>query len=456
LGQDTRDIDLLVRADTLELGTELARCLGGRRVVLDEARNIVRVVLPNGDGPSYVDLSRLDGSLMEDLRRRDFTIDAMAMQLPDAVGGASGEEVIDPGRGLSDLRNGVIRSVAESVFREDPARLMRAPRLAAQLRFRIDDDTAQQIRQSAHLVVNVAAERVRDELLKLLEASAAMASIRLLDSLGLLCRVIPELSESRGVTQPKEHYWDVFNHLVETVGQIERIVQGESATGAIVDDAILLPERIGRYLAEEVSDGFSRLTLLKLAGLLHDIAKPATKTVEDSGRIRFLGHHIEGAEVSAEILKRLRLSGRGTELVRLMVHHHLRPSQMASKGELPSDRAVYRYFRDVGDAAIDTLYLNMADYLAARGPLLGAEEWTEHCRVINHILQEHLEGKAPDSLPKLISGHDIMKSFSMDPGPGVGRLLSLVDEAQGSGDITTREEALELVKINLDSRAANA
>jgi poly(A) polymerase len=447
------------------MGRELAASIGGRLVTLDDARDIVRVVAPGDLQPLYVDISSLVGGLDEDLRRRDFTIDAMAVSLAEASG-MPWSNVIDPLGGRVDLEAGVIRAVSLSAFRDDPAWLMRAPRLAAQLGFTIAEDTALQIQREAPIVSAVAPERVRDEFLRTLASPGVASSLRLLDSLGLLCRVIPELADAKGVTQPREHYWDVFNHLIETAGQVERIIQGTGygvqGTGdsrtPYPEPRTLYPtfEGMAERFAEEVSDGHTRLALLKLAGLLHDIAKPATRSVESTGRIRFLGHHTLGAEVSAGILRRLRFSGRGVELVRLLVLNHLRPTQMAQSGELPTGKAIYRYFRDAGDAAIDTLYLNMADFLAARGPMLREDEWAEHCRVIGYILREGLERRSPETLPTLIDGHDIIERFALSPGPEIGKLLRLAREAQANGEVTTKEEALELVRANLNSGGGDA
>ena len=456
LGRETGDIDVAVTTDASTVGRGLASSLAGRLVPLDELRGIWRVVIPNGEASWSVDVNSIDGDILKDLGRRDFTIDAMAASFADAGAGRLGIGVIDPFGGRADLTAGVIRSVSPSVFKEDPARLLRAPRLAAQLRMEIVEDTANQIQRDAHLVTTVASERVRDELLKLLAESCAADSIRRLDRLELLCRVIPELEEARDVSQPREHQWDVFNHLIETVGKVEAVLQPSHSPVAFYSDSHPSFESIHRHFAEEVSDGHTRTTLLKLAGLLHDVAKPVTKSVENSGRIRFLGHHTEGAVMSARILRRLRLSGRGVELVRLMVHHHLRPSQMAQRDELPSRKAMYRYYRDTGDAAIDILFLNMADYLAARGPQLGSSEWSAHCRIIESILSESVEGEAHEPLPKLITGHDIMSTLAVGPGPRVGRLLELAREAQASGEITTREEALELIDTNLESGGTGA
>ena len=458
LGRDTSDIDMVVDADTRTAGAELARLFGGSAITVDEARGIVRVAIASEGGGTFIDLKPLEGDgIRADLGSRDFTVDAMAASISGSGAEGGALELIDPYDGAANLRAGVIRALSPSVFEEDPARLMRAPRLAAQLGFRIEEETAEAIRRHAHRVTGVSAERVRDELLDLLAAPGVTGSLRLLDDLGLLSLVIPELDAARGVTQPKEHHWDVFEHLIETAGQVERLASpGESDSDRLFAASLPRFDGADEHFAREAGDGHTRLTVLKLAGLLHDIAKSATKTVEDSGRIRFLGHHQMGAEMSSDILGRLRLSGRGAELVRRMVEHHLRPSQMAQDGELPTPRAVYRYYRDVGDAAIDNLYLNMADYLAARGPDLGADEWAAHCRIVGHILGEGLKPGAPHRLPKLIDGNELMETFDIQPGPRVGSLLELVREAQASGEIGSRDEAIRLVRATLDAGGAGA
>lgn len=455
LGRRTLDFDVVADADTVELGRQLARSLDGRFVLMDSARGIARILLPGSDDdPRIVDLKPMHTGILEDLQERDFTCDAMAVTLADAAAGRIDAGVIDPHDGLSDLRSGLIREVSPTVFGDDPARLMRAPRLAAQLGFAIVPETAKRIRSEARLVQSVAPERVRDELLKLLAEPGATDSVRLLDDLGLLCEVIPELADARDVVQPKEHYWDVLGHLKETPGEIEMVVKA----GASEDGLAAAPRFDGMdaHFAEGLTDGHTRFTFLKLAGLLHDVSKPETKTVESSGRIRFLGHNARGAEVAEDILRRLRIGGRGVEVVRLMVHHHLRPGQMSNDGELPTGKAIFRYFRDVGDAAIDTLYLNMADHRAARGPMMGEQEWADRCRVIRHILQEGFKQETPNSLPKLLDGRDIMDCFSLSPGPEVGRLRSLVEEARASGEVNSREEALRLVRAELRVESESA
>ena len=457
LGRETTDVDMAIAHDTREVGAALANHFGGHSTTLDEERGIVRVVVPGKENTPVIDLTPIHDGILEDLSRRDFTLDAMAVSTSEASNARTEVHLIDPYNGTEDLRDRSVKAVSPSVFTDDAARLMRGPRLAAELGFSLSDKTAESIRSHAHLLPTVAQERVRDELLKILAAPSASSSLRLLDELGLLPLAIPELALARGVTQPKEHHWDVFTHCIETAGQVERLLAPIDSEASPFD-AHLAPDfpSMAEYFSQAGSDGHSRLTLLKLAALLHDIAKPTTKTVEPSGRIRFLGHHQMGAQMSVEILGRLRLSRRGIELVSSMVLHHLRPSQMAPNGQLPTPRAIYRYYRDVGDAAIDTLYLNLADYLAARGPHLCKQEWIAHCRVVGHILREGLAPKRSEHRPKLIDGHDVIRTFAVAPGPTVGVMLELVREAQASGDICTREEAMQLVEISLSAGGHSA
>ena len=455
-GVAVADLDLAVDDDPAQTGADIGRLLGGRPVTLDERRGIVRVVgTDEGRGP-VIDLAPVQGGIMADLAQRDFTVDAMALPIEHIDDDDIAGKVIDPHGGRRDLAQAVIRAVSPGVFADDPARLMRAPRLASQLRFTIDDETARLIRRDTALISDVAPERVRDELMKLLQQPEPARSLRMLDDLGLLCAIIPELRESKGVTQPKEHHWDVFDHCVESAGQVERLLQDPPGSQGYPHNQAPRFESMDAYFAQAVGDGYRRLELLKLTGLLHDISKPATRTVEASGRIRFLGHHSEGATVAGRVLTRLRFSGTSVGLVSRMVLHHLRPSQMAEKGMLPTPRAIYRYYRAAGDAAIDTLYLNMADYLAARGPDLVSRDWESHCQVIGHILCEGLAPAAGDHAPRLIDGDVIMSSFSLPPGPEVGRLVELVREAQSSGEISTRQEAIELVESSLRNGGSGA
>lgn len=469
LGNPAADMDIAAQADAASAGRALADALGGRYLRLHQDWQIARIIPPQGSRPAHIDLTAIDGDIERDLRRRDFTINAMALPLPlqqaaraaqAACRDALPDYLIDPCGGLIDLGRGVVRMTSPAALREDPLRLLRGARLAAQLGFALDDDTAAAIRADAARIAHAAPERARDEFMKTLQAPNPRKALRLLDDLGLLCALMPELADAKGVSQPKEHYYDVFNHLIESVGWVDAMFRDDSRANGqadgdcagAADDLSRVPMigGIREYFGGAVSDGYNRLTFLKLTALLHDVAKPATKTIEASGRIRFIGHHTEGERVARDMLIRLRFANGGVEHVARMVRHHLRPTQMAQKGDMPTPRALYRYCRDAGDTAVDTLYLNIADYLAAKGPMLEQGDWASHCELIRHILEEGGRQKAPETLSRLVNGYDIMKEFSLAPGPAIGRLLAMAHEAQACGDVTTRAQALALVERRLE------
>lgn len=447
LGRPSRDVDLAVPGDALRTARRIADEFRGAYVALDPQRGYARVVLRDAQGVWHLDITRMEGSLEDDLGRRDFTINAMALPLEHMEPGQDPRrQVMDPFDGLRDLDSRLVRLVREDALEEDPVRLLRGPRLARELGFSLEPATREALRRHAPSLARVARERVREEFLQLLAPPMARDGLLLLDELALLAQVVPELEEGRGVSQPREHYWAVLRHNLETVGATEEVCRQRPPQHQDILEAVPWDAEIAARFAEEVSDGHTRLTLLKLGALLHDVAKPATRTVETSGRIRFLGHHKRGAEVALAVCRRLRVSARGANLVAALVEHHLRPSQMSPPGQYPTPRAVYRFFRDAGDAAVDVLYLAMADYLAARGPLLDREDWFRYASVVSFVLEQGRRHQAPRRKARLVTGHDLVQELGISPGPRVGRLLDRVDEAQATGEVATREEALAMAR----------
>ncbi len=451
LGRETKDIDIAISGDARIVAQYVAKAVHGRYVLLDEVNGVARVVVPSDGEPWHLDFTSFPVSIKDDLARRDFTIDAMAVELQSLLVGSP--ELIDIFSGEDDLRKKLVRAVGHTVFQADAARLLRGVRLAVELNFRIEPQTEVLIRQNCQGVRLVPGERLREELVRMLVLPGSAELARYLDELGLLTALIPELKEMRGVEQPKEHYWDVFDHSVETMAAVEFLLRQNSWRYGVEALLTVTPwsDMISSHFNEEVSSGSNRGLLLKLSGLLHDIAKPATKTVDAMGRVRFLGHAKQGAAMAAAILGRLRFSNREIKLVENLIYHHLRPVQMANEG-LPTKRAIYRYFRDTEGAGIDVLFLALADYLATHGPQLDVKEWQEHNRLVCYILDVHLRQQAEVLPVKLIDGHDLMNIFGLRPGRVIGEILAEVREAQAAGEVRTREEAIALVRKGLEKR----
>jgi poly(A) polymerase len=450
LRRKTADIDIAIDDDALKVAPRVADAMGGRFIPLDEANRVGRVVIESG---WQLDFTALAGSIEQDLSQRDFTIDAMAVDLGCLEGDV---QLIDPFHGKADLKSRIIRAVAPTAFRSDPARLLRAVRLAAELDFTVDRKTETLIKRDCQLIVGVAGERLREELVRLLAVPDSGRVLPHLDELGLLTAVFPEMAPSKGVEQPKEHYWDVFEHSLKTVAAVDFVLhQGswEYATDEVLA-AVPWSDTLAGHFNEPVSAGSTRRSLLKLAALLHDVAKPQTKAVTQEGRTRFLGHAKEGAAIAAAIMERLRFSGKEVKLVESVIRYHLRPGQMSQEG-LPSRRAIYRYFRDCGEAGIDILYLSLADHLASRGPNLDLSGWREHAQLVDYVITQHAQQEKLVTPARLVSGHDLINTFGLKPGPRMGQLLEAVREAQASGEIATREEALALVRERLETEAVN-
>jgi len=450
--RDAVDIDIAVDMDAPAIAKHIADSLGGKYVLMDRVNRVARIILPAGDRSGQqdqwiLDFTSFNGDIEQDLAKRDFTIDAMAVELGQLANTSHNAQLIDPYQGSKDLDRQVIRMVRDTALESDAIRVLRAVRLSVEYGFDIDRKTETEIQRCAHLIKDVAGERVREELVKLLTVSHGGQIISYLDKLNILTALIPELDEEKGVEQPKEHFWDVFEHSIKTVSAVDFLLkQGvwEYADKAVLGDTPW-SVKLAEHFEKEVSNGSNRRAMIKLAALLHDIAKPATKTVEENGKMRFLGHGIEGAAMVVDILTRLRFSTKEIKLVEMLVKHHLRPTQMSQEG-LPTSRAIYRFFRDTGEAGIDILMFSLADHLATRGPGLINSNWQEHITIVNHVISRYYEEEQTVPHVKLVDGHDLIGLFGMKPGAELGRILELVREAQAAGELTNRQEALDYIR----------
>ena len=430
-GARPRELDVAIPAGALARGRALADRLGARFVVLDEDRGVARLV-----GTVSIDLADFRApSIEDDLAARDFTVNAIAAPLPALAGGRA--PLLDPTGGLADLAARVVRLCGPRALVDDPLRILRAVRLALGPGWRLDPGVMGAARAAAPGLVTVAAERTRDELARILDGPAAAGGLRLLDDMGALAVLLPEREPMQATPQPLPHHFDVWEHSLRAVAAADRLL-AEAPTLA----------RWGREIAaradEDLGDGLTRRAAVKLAALLHDVAKPETRTEEPDGRVRFIGHDVIGAARVADIAERWRLSRRAGAMLERLVRHHLRPMHLAQSGPI-TRRARHRFFRDLGDDAGELLLLALADAAGLRGddPL---QIWEgEGGRVLRELQAGAAEERALAAAPPLVTGEDVMAAFGLPSGPAVGRLLARAREAQALGQVATREEALALL-----------
>jgi tRNA nucleotidyltransferase/poly(A) polymerase len=459
LGQASYDLDFVIPEGALAYARRLGNALGAAYFPLDEARDTARLVLVQADGRRVkLDIASWRGPDLEsDLRGRDFTINALAVEIH------APQTVLDPLHGATDLRQKVLRLCAPTAFSDDPLRTLRAVRQAEAFGLRILPETLDRLRQAAPGLAQVSPERLRDELFRMLDGPRPAMSVRLMERLGLLEYVLPELQTLKGVSQSAPHVLDVWEHTLSVVERLEAVLealrpeyQEEKAANLPLG---LVSVQLGRYraqlaehLAQPLNVERSRRAMLMLAALYHDVAKPQARTVEDSGRVRFLGHDEQGSEIAGRRAQALRLSNPESDQLKTLVHHHMRPLLLSNLGTEPSRRSIYRFFRATEAVGVDICWLSLADFLGTYGPTLPQEAWAHHLEVIRALLAawwEHpAEVVAP---PPLLKGHDLIDKFGLTPGPLIGKLLEVVREAQATGQIQTRKQALALVKAQLKS-----
>lgn len=438
------DLDVIVWRDLEQFSRDLAAILKGSVVHLDP--ETVRVMIRSAEDMVQIDISRPKGETIEDdLAARDFTINAMAVRLdtldtlhstPDTL------SIIDPTGGLDDLRKRRLQAVSRSAFDDDPLRLMRAVRLAAELGFTIDEATRPWITERASLLGTVAGERLCDELFGILDTVPAAPWIEQLDTLGLLRVLVPEVEALKSVPASRPHRLPLWEHSLQTLWSLELLLT--NLERLFPDEAGRLRERLDR----EIEAGITETAILKLLALLHDVGKPSTRSVQPDGRVRFPRHEQAGLPILTRLCGRLRLGRLASSLVAGIEQHHLRPIHLASAPTV-TETAQYRFFREAGEAAPLVLLHSWADLRATIGE--EAEAFSRHQQFLRRAFRFYRTQFLASQAEPFLRGDDLITLFGIGPGPFMGYVLDHLQEAQATGIIASPEQAQVYVRTHLAS-----
>ncbi len=429
LEREVTDLDLAVAGDPAAAAKAIAREGDGHAFELSAEFATWRAVAR--DQTWQVDVSALRGETIEaDLGARDFTLGAVAVPL---VGGGP----VDPFDGLGDLERRLLRVVSEASFEDDPLRLLRAVRLAADLALEVDPATAALARSQAYLAAEPAGERQLAELRRLLGGPDPLRGLALLDELGLTAVVLPELEALRGVEQGPNHHLDVHGH---TLAVLEQSLAVEADLERFAGERAA---EVRQMLAEPLADEMDRATALRFGALVHDIGKPATRGERD-GYVTFIGHDSEGAEIVGQLCRRLRASQRLTRHLQAMTLHHLRLGFLVHEAPLPP-RRIHEYLRATEPVTVDVTLLTVADRLSARGsgPFATGEAIEAHLELARQMLAAALDWRRDGPPAPLLRGDELAAELGIAPGPELGDLLLELEAAQYAGEVSTREEAIE-------------
>jgi len=434
LNRPCMDFDFAVERDAIKLARQFSKAIKGAFVLLDEEHGCARVVKKHGETIQTFDFADFRAKTLKgDLAHRDFTANALAVDLKMLSAGSEMERaLIAAPAARRDLWSKTIRMTSAKAFKEDPLRLLRAFSVRAQLDFKIEPQTLARIKKDKNLLRHVSAERIREELFKILATEQAGQILSEMDKIKLLEEVIPQVTVMYNVTQGGYHHLNVWKHSLEAVTQLDGVFK------EFQNDA-----PVQAYLDEEFG-GHKRYAIIKLAMLLHDIGKPQTRKKEKD-RFSFHGHEHVGRDISRNVAKLLKLSTSERYMVEDMVRWHLRPGYLGDF-KVPSERAVFRYFRDAKDEAASILLLSIADQRATRGPLSTTEDLHHHVKTCKMLIEKFFEKKSEKPVVRLITGHDLIKKLKLKPSPLFAQILREVEEKQALGKVTNRAEALALAK----------
>ncbi len=435
LKKQSFDLDFAVPAQALPLARAFARKIKGAFVLLDEGHDCARVVKKiKGQIYTYDFAQFRAKTLKGDLAHRDFTVNTLALDLMDIPDqGSLADQVIDHQNGRTDIRGKTIRMVSSQAFREDPLRLLRAFSLRAQLGFRIEKSTLAQIKKDARLIRDTAEERILEEMFKIFRSDRAGEVVKAMDRVNLLEEVIPQVRIMFSVKQGGYHHLGVWAHSLETLVQLEKILEEFMADA----DA-------EQYLRHEFAGNRPRYALMKLAAVLHDVGKPESMKKE-AARLSFHGHERVGKNIVRSVARQMRLSTKERHALEDMVLWHLRPGYL-SNFQRPTKKAVFRYFRDTQDEAVSTALLSLADQRSTRGPLTTEKDQRHHEEICRELVSLYFKKKNQKPFVRLINGTDLIKTLKLSPSPLFKLILDKVEENQALGKIKTKKDALRLAK----------
>ncbi len=456
LGRASRDLDFAC-LHGIKLARSVADALKAAFFPMDETFDTGRVILQNADGSrDILDFAGYRGDSLEaDLRGRDFTINAVAMDLNTGT-------IFDPLGGVMDIRNRRIRACSESALRDDSIRILRGIRQAAAYGFSIDPETRKLMKAAAGLLPNISPERLRDELFKILSGPKPDSAVRALEILGTLPYILPELPALKGMEQSAPHVYDVWTHTLAVLRHLEGILDvlspsynEQKANADWMNGLVVLKlgkyrAQINEHLGKNLNVDRTARSVLFFAALYHDVNKPQTKSIEENGRIRFLGHDEMGAQTAAQRGMALHFSNDELQRLRLIIKHHMRVHGQTNRKEAgveTSRKAIYRFFRDSNEAGIDLILLALADTRATYDHTLTQQHWAAALDVSRTLLDAWYE-KADEMIrpPALVNGDDLISTLQQKPGPEIGKLLEAIRENQAAGFLNTQAEALAFAR----------
>ena len=458
LGRPVQDFDFVLPEQSLVLAKQVRRRLHGVGFTLDDERQTARVILNQGQPQELV----LDfviytgGSLLADVRSRDFTLNTLLIDLDQP------EEVLDFLGGWEDLQARRLRAASAQSMQLDPLRVLRGIRFAQGFQLEVEPETQRLMQQAAAGLNRVSGERIRDELFKILAQGQAVGAFRMMDMVGALLPVFPELTALRQLPALPPHVHPLWEHTLQVMAYLDQLLRPQlkaapSKMNAYLQAAwqALAPyqDKLEAHMNKPLQASRPRASLLKLAALYHDAGKPLVQTQDAHGRFHFYGHDQAGSQLMETRARALMLGKEEIVYLTAVVNAHMRLHAYSKPGIELTNRAIYRYFRGLGEAGLDNALLSLADTLAAFEETLPMDAWQREVNAARQLMAAWFEEDNAVVRPtKLLDGKEVQQLFQISPGPLVGAALDALHEAQAAGEVADREEAIAFVTAFLDAQ----
>ena len=427
LGIRSIDFDIATTGNVHRLTVLLAKKLGGVSFPLDKKWGEFRIALP---GNVTIDIKSIR-NITEDIQKRDFTINAIAFSLKDL------HTIYDPLGGLNDIKRKLVRPVKESIFIDDPLRLLRMFRIARTHSLRISKVALDLAQKYVGKIEKVASERIRSELFLLMDSEKSYLSIKKMDRIGLIGAIFPDIEKGKMIPQRKYRSNNLKEHSLVSYDIMEKIITEKRY-------------RVFKGFIQVFED-FTKThrVLLKLAALLHDIGKLWTMQKGRDGSVHFYTHEKKGEVRLKQYYRwRLALSNKEVEILSLLILHHMR-AHLLSKEDKITNHALYRFVKVGGDIIPGILLLSYADSIASNGR---GKEVRKAERTIRTIMNYYVASKKVRAKDRLITGNDLIEIFGLTPGPMFKLILDKIEKAQIEKGIRSKKDALELVKKLLERK----
>ncbi len=444
--QPIHDLDLTVASNGIALAKRIANHFNGDFFVLDAVRDVGRALVETDMGRLTIDVARFRGEdLAADLLDRDFTINAMAVNLSDDP-----NLLIDPLSGANDVKGKILRRCNEHSIESDPIRTLRAVRQSIQFNLRIEPETLADVRTYGQQLKEVSAERIRDELIKMLAMSKSAGALRVADALGLLKSCLPEAEDlhlAEFTALPHQNGWQHTLAVVENLSIIMSVFNPSRSDAPSSFSVGVMVMQLDRYRAS-LLEHFNHLwpnerphrALLSLAAFLHDVGRASGQPEADWPAL--------SAQIAQERAFELRLSK--AEIDRLVVIVQNFP--LALQVDTHSDLEIHRFWHRFGVAGIDMCFMGLADYLGSIGSEIEQASWLKVIEHVRVLLQNYFERYDEIVVPpQLIDGNQLMQRLDLKPGPIIGLLLDQIREAQVTGSVQTIDDAIKVARLHLPS-----